>query len=280
MKSLFYFFFVLAPLALASQVKTSKVSVEGATSKIKEQYSVIKNKKEIKHGEYEYIYSGKTLISGVYSNGLKNGLWLYTPSKSFTIVGNYLEDEKTGKWVYLNEKDTLSILQYSNGELEGEQLGFYVDGTLASYSIFEDDEQEGITKLYYPNGAIKEIANYKNGELDGESLLYSASGQLVYRFTFQNNNVVAFEKGTDTIEKIAFEGVLSEGTGYINSFTADSEGNKHLTQHTEFRDSVKWGEAYGKDTAGNYTFKGQFSNGFLSGEWYFYKSDGTVYDTV
>lgn len=280
MKSLLHFLLLLAPFTLASQVKTTKVSIEGATKEIKENYYVTKSAEQVKHGTYEYIYSGKKLISGMYSNGLKDGEWIYTPSKSFTIVGNYQNDEKTGTWVYLNNKDTLSILQYSHGELEGQQLGLQADGALASRSVYKNGQQEGITELYYPDGTLKETTNYKNGKLDGESVLYSASNQLAYRFTFQSGALVSFEKGTDTLEKIGFEGEFIQGTGYIESYKADSEGRKHLTQHVEFKDSLKHGEAYGKDSLGNYTFKGQFSNGILCGEWYFYKSDGTVYDTV
>ena len=50
------------------------------------------------------------------------------------------------------------------GKMEGIGKLYYESGNLRQEGNFKDDKQDGITKTYYPNGGIMYIDIYRNGQ--------------------------------------------------------------------------------------------------------------------
>ena len=61
---------------------------------------------------------------------------------------------------------------------------YYGNGNLKEIVNFKNGQREGEWKFYYVNGKLKEIVNFKSGSAEGEYKLYYESGNLeeIYNF--------------------------------------------------------------------------------------------------
>lgn len=87
-----------------------KITDKDKKSSIIEEYFVLKEDKDVKHGLYKKMRESEELIeSGFYKNNLKDSLWVFfARNGSDTLTfGYYTEDNKVGPWTYNDRNGTL-----------------------------------------------------------------------------------------------------------------------------------------------------------------------------
>ncbi|MFT5848230.1 toxin-antitoxin system YwqK family antitoxin [Psychroserpens sp.] len=124
-------------------------------------FNSLNNKAEVK-----FLSSRGKLISEGQMNGkLYSGKWIYYHNKSKSIMSTEFYND--------------------NGNLEGEKLVFYPDGTSAEKANYKDGKLNGLSIWYAKNSKVLKKFMYANDELHGVSKYYDASGNLeaegVYR---------------------------------------------------------------------------------------------------
>ncbi|WP_323788753.1 toxin-antitoxin system YwqK family antitoxin [Psychroserpens sp.] len=85
----------------------------------------------------------------------------------------------TGKWTYYHNKfkTVLSTEFYNeNGNLEGEKIVFYPNGTVAEMVNYKDGKLDGTSKWFSEKGILLKDLLYKDDELHGSATYYDADG--------------------------------------------------------------------------------------------------------
>lgn len=159
------------------QTYLQRIVRDDVDSKITEIY--YEDPDNVRQGEYEYKYWGRTQVAGQYCDNKKCGIWVYTPSRKFKITGKYVDDRRQGDWVYVKARDTLAILSYDHGIRSGRQLGFHKNGNIAKVVSYIVGRPEGPVFNYHENGKLKMTGNYKAGSMVGEWRSFDGKGNLV-----------------------------------------------------------------------------------------------------
>lgn len=101
------------------------------------EFTVLKKNKTIKHGTYKSTYvNGNPRLEGYYKNGNKDSLWIYfDPSKPIIASRGYYKDgKKTGTWQYFDDKEQpMHLYNHSTGVL--------------NFTTFEDTNKTHFVRL-------------------------------------------------------------------------------------------------------------------------------------
>ncbi|WP_347922327.1 toxin-antitoxin system YwqK family antitoxin [Pontimicrobium sp. SW4] len=112
-----------------------------------------------------------------------------------------------GKWVYYhNKSDKIMTLENynDNGELEGEKLVYYKEGTVAERANFVAGKQHGKSLWYSVKDVILKEFMYDKGELHGIAKYYSPKAELLAEGRYERGKKVGvwkyYEEGKLTKE--------------------------------------------------------------------------------
>jgi len=114
-----------------------------------------------------YHSSGDTMISGQIADGkLVNAAQYSTGNEVDTEYG--IENGTGMLKLYSSSNIAQSILQFKNGQLNGEQKVFWDNGQIASSIAYSEGIPNGAVKRFNENGVIKESGSSRNGYRIGE----------------------------------------------------------------------------------------------------------------
>ncbi|WP_211252699.1 toxin-antitoxin system YwqK family antitoxin [Crocinitomix catalasitica] len=100
--------------------------------------------------------TGDTLLLESYYKGLKDGL--------------------SKKWYTGNE--LMELRHYADGQKNGEQIAYWVNGNTRFEYTAKDDAYEGELKEWNEDGFLFHIAHYVNGQEEGEQKLWYDNGKV------------------------------------------------------------------------------------------------------
>ena len=94
-------------------------------------------------------------------------------------------------------------MTYVDGQLEGELLTFYPDGTVASGSLMTKSKFNGLSTYYCRDGKVRSTTNQVNDAPDGEEREYHPDGRLAGVRVYSDHGVLRSERqyGTALFEK-------------------------------------------------------------------------------
>lgn len=262
---------------LQAQKKTEKITLVNENIQTQEIFYVNTGTK-IKNGLYEKKFMGQTKVKGNYVNNQRSGKWIFT--NYIVIEGSYSEDLMVGKWIYTKHKDTLSVLNFINGEMNGQQLGYFENGKIASKTNYINGIIDGVREYYYTNGNIKEISDYKNGLLEGVQRLYSEDGKSENKIYYHKNNPIKFERVKGDYQISNFKENLVNGTGKVELISQNEEEKPIVLVERNLKDSLLHGTIIGFNLSGNKSFEGEYENGYMIGKWKFYTDEGVLDHTT
>ncbi|MEG0236187.1 MAG: hypothetical protein RR523_11850 [Cetobacterium sp.] len=130
--------------------------------------------------EYQFIseYERKTFNVNYPSN---------STVKLFTDKGKYnLFEQRIGEWKLKYSNGDYLIREYLNGSLNGNYYTYNNKNILIIEETYKFDKKNGVSKLYYDSGKIKNVEYYKNGKLDGECFEYYENGKISVHKIYAN----------------------------------------------------------------------------------------------
>lgn len=77
-----------------------------------------------------------------------------------------------------NKQRIKSKAEYKDGKLNGLMAAYDINGKLLEVGEWRQDERDGLTISFYPNGDTSAIYNFRNGRALGEYKLFHESGSL------------------------------------------------------------------------------------------------------
>ena len=142
-----------------------------------------------KKGEYLYVYS-KNLkdLQGIYkvnSKGEPDGAYKEFLSKNKFTVGYYGKNGFEGYLRQYEDGKLIGICSAYAGKLEGIRKIYYPNGKLREEFRYFDGLENGKGTLYHKNGKIGAIQNFKDGVLHGELIEYYENGKLTRKVTYK-----------------------------------------------------------------------------------------------
>lgn len=130
---------------------------------------------------YTYFVNTDHIRSAtVYERGKPNGQYRSFYFTGLPLVEKYYVDgvEQGIRTSYSNSGHVLSRVPYVGGIRNGLAYSYYGDsGNLKSAINYKDDQREGLSREYYENGKLSQVAHYHKGELHGKFELYFPNGQ-------------------------------------------------------------------------------------------------------
>lgn len=173
--------------------------VHKTDQEIHEEFYVLKEKKDVKHGtyvKYRKEFFGVSLIeSGSYLNGTKDGLWEYY-FHSVDDIFYYLMN------IHPQSNSLIARGFYSNGKKEGQWTYYYVD-TVSNISNREKfgnwwKTDSMSVEIEHKDLRIKQTGVYQNDLRIGDWLVFDFDGKLNQRYNFSDSLLLYDETITDT----------------------------------------------------------------------------------
>lgn len=210
------------------------------------QYSVIEMKNGFKHG-YVRDYNDNFIMQ---ESHFQNGKY----------DGNKLQYELE----YLRSKQLRQELKKCGKKFKGKKVYY-----LKRYQNYANDKLNGDDVRYYRDGSIAEFSHCENGKKNGAHEEYASSGHLT--------NYVEYKKGLPHGKAMS---LTLKDNYYYNKSTKKYETVKSINHLyvAEFNHGKPNGN-YNHYLKGETMNSGQFENGFLTGTWkqYYAPSNGTKY---
>lgn len=90
---------------------------------------------------------------------------------------------RVGAWLYYHKDGSTVMSQetYKNGEIHGQKITFYPDGTKTEILTYVDGVIQGANLYYSPAGVLIKELNYDNGELHGAATYYGPTGDVIIK---------------------------------------------------------------------------------------------------
>lgn len=133
--------------------------------------------------------------------------------KEFKIIGGIIAFTSVliaGVSVFL--KVNSKVVEYQVGNKTISKISMF--GKLMAEREYENDQLDGVTKIYYQNGNIKSEFNFRQGELNGVAKQYDQEGKLIkedyYEMGKKKNKKVASSASIEVPEQPTEEPISKE----------------------------------------------------------------------
>jgi len=83
-----------------------------------------------------------------YVENNKQGLWIEQGSNGLTAIGTYETGLKKGDWIFYNGSVCVKKLRYTNDQLNGLSQSFFPNGNLKLQMHYENDRINGLVYFY------------------------------------------------------------------------------------------------------------------------------------
>jgi antitoxin component YwqK of YwqJK toxin-antitoxin module len=102
----------------------------------------------------------------------------FHPGGGLMATGKYVGQQKDSTWSYYDVEGRLRrVEQFQGGELHGEQVSYYADGTPAERNTYHKGVLHGEHKSWFASGNLKSEFIYVDGEPDGAILFNHPNGR-------------------------------------------------------------------------------------------------------
>jgi antitoxin component YwqK of YwqJK toxin-antitoxin module len=178
MKRLFLSFFVFIPALIQAQVNEN-----------------------LTDGFHQFRYPNGTVSSeGYIKNGKPDGYW-----KSYYVTGVLKSEGKRTSflldsiWIFYDQAgDTTEKINYLLGKRNGYYYKYRKDPVYGNYvysvELFAGDRKEGVARIYYPDGKLKQTIPYSEGKKDGLSREFDEEGKVIALLEYNNDFLISREK--------------------------------------------------------------------------------------
>lgn len=134
-------------------------------------------------GSFEFSsfdFAGRKLTSGAFLNGKRTGVWTtyYKNGNPYSIL-QYREGENEGDQKYFYPNGVLNFTYpYEEDILSGKYIGYFQNGKTQIEGYYNQDYQEGIWLNYLANGELESTNYFLTGDLNGWVTNYAIDGSI------------------------------------------------------------------------------------------------------
>lgn len=261
---------------------------------------------QLQDGYQQFRYpNGNISSEGHIRNGKPDGYW-----KSYYVTGVLKSEGRRTSflldslWVFYDQAgDTIEKISYLLGKRNGYSLKYKKDPVYGNYlfssELYAGDRKEGLAKIYFPDGKIKQTIPYSDSKKDGLSREYNHDGKIIALLEYNNDFLISRERinytdasgmkqgewldfypdGSRHIERNYRDDVLH---GYYKEY--DEKGRLLVTllyesgkvTGTDIDNSAEIDIQNRYDDSGRLIYSGPFKEGIPVGIHREYNSDGTI----
>ncbi|MFT4779013.1 MAG: antitoxin component YwqK of YwqJK toxin-antitoxin module [Flavobacteriales bacterium] len=275
--------------------------------------------KGLQHGiNQSFDYNGKTVMYANFKKGVPLICQAYAPDstliydaksknkelyyKSFNNLRNcsreglVVGENKEGEWKrYFYNGALAERNYYENGLLEGESVGYYLNGKVSEKYYLVNDTAQGYYETYFSNGQLTSSGFYENGELNGVIISYDPFGRLTleeYMIDGVSNGITSiyYPNGKKKRDLYYEMGVVTKVVSYntkgeeIDVFVTEKNRTDYNLMHPKGEPSLvgKLKFGYLNDTIRSYASNGTILNtyfeerGYTSGDFNSYYNTGQL----
>lgn len=127
-----------------------------------------------------YYENGKISSEGFLRNGKPDGYWKsYYRNGVIKSEGNRKDFKLDGPWIFYDREGLkTSEISYRKGLKDGPRKA-YQEGILFKIDQFEDDIQEGLTQIFYPDSSLHKEIPFTEGRQEGKGYEYAIEDQRI-----------------------------------------------------------------------------------------------------
>jgi len=156
---------------------------------------------QLQDGYQQFRYpNGNISSEGYIRNGKPDGFW-----KSYYVTGVLKSEGKRTSflldsiWVFYDQSgDTTEKISYLLGKRNGYSLKYQKDPVSGLYvqtsELYAGDKKEGVAKIFFPDGKIKQTIPYSDGKKDGLSREYDREGKIITLLEYNNDFLISRER--------------------------------------------------------------------------------------
>ncbi|NLD63808.1 MAG: hypothetical protein GX646_07910, partial [Bacteroidales bacterium] len=141
--------------------------------------------------------NGNISSEGYIKNGKPDGYW-----KSYYVTGVLKSEGKRTSflldsiWVFYDQAgDTTEKISYLLGKRNGYSIKYQKDPVRGLYrhtsELYAGDRKEGLARIFYPDGKVKQTIPYSDGKKDGLSREYDREGRIITLLEYNNDFLIS-----------------------------------------------------------------------------------------
>ncbi len=233
-------------------------------------------------GNWEFYYNyGNLKSSGKFNAGSKrDGLWkYYYENGALKETEMYSNGELQGENIGYDEKgNIISKSIFVKNKREGEYIKYYSTGNIMSKEMYKDGKENGKFFQYYKNGNIKLEIDAKDGDANGQVIQYFENGSLQAKgrylagksegpYQFYHENGKLKMEGNFTLDKKEGEWKTYYENGALKS----------IEHYTAGELNGPYSEQYDN---GKPFFQQTYKNGKVDGEVVYFSREGNKFSTI
>jgi len=153
---------------------------------------------QLQDGYQQFRYpNGNISSEGYIKNGKPDGYW-----KSYYVTGVLKSEGKRTSflldsiWVFYDQAgDTTEKISYLLGKRNGYSIKYQKDPVRGLYrhtsELYAGDRKEGLARIFYPDGKVKQTIPYSDGKKDGLSREYDREGRIITLLEYNNDFLIS-----------------------------------------------------------------------------------------
>ena len=156
---------------------------------------------QLQDGYQQFRYpNGNISSEGYIRNGKPDGYW-----KSYYVTGVLKSEGRRTSflldslWVFYDQAgDTTEKISYLLGKRNGYSLKYKKDPVYGIYvfssELYAGDRKEGLARIFFPDGNIKQTIPYSDSRKDGLSREYNPDGKIITLLEYNNDFLISRER--------------------------------------------------------------------------------------
>jgi antitoxin component YwqK of YwqJK toxin-antitoxin module len=166
---------------------------DGKTIRVEREVARYSDNNFAADGKYrEYYPSGKPFIEGQFKEGRQVGDWTYYfENGQVNRKATFTDGKTNGSWEIHREDGTLSAKRgFKDGVRDGDWITYDSTGKQPlSEEHYANGKEDGVWKVWYPNGKLKQQATFKNGKREGTSAEWNDKGDKLIEAEYADNKL-------------------------------------------------------------------------------------------
>jgi antitoxin component YwqK of YwqJK toxin-antitoxin module len=180
-----------------------------------------------------WLQNGKQILTD--GEGFYYQIEPYGNGKNDSLVYQITKGVKHGKFMRYRSYEKNSYFLAGTGQYENKKksgLWIYRDSTIKFHSeiFYVDDEENGISKLFYINGSLKEVGQKTNAKKDGLWKYYDENGKLIKECNFKSNELFGRYNEYYTNGQVKILGQYIHVKGFETIYLTDAFTGKRKKQ--------------------------------------------------